>query len=146
VGEFWQGRAETEALIRDLELEDKVELVARYVSDQEAAEYFARCDAVIAPYRSATGSAVVALAQWYGRPVIASDVAGLSQAVIDGKTGWLFPVDDVAALAELLRTRVSRPSAEAMHPAVERVRSELSWQRFADALLDPAREPATARE
>lgn len=137
VGEFWHGKGETEARIRDLGLQGQVELVPRYVSDQEAAEYFARCDAVVAPYRTATGSAVVSLAQWYGRPVIASDAAGLSQSVTAGETGWIFPVDDVSALAELLKTRVSRASAAAMGPALERVRSELSWKTFADAILDP---------
>lgn len=137
VGEFWQGRTETEALIRDLGLHDKVELVPRYVSDQEAAEYFARCDALVAPYLSATGSGVLALAQWYGRPVIASDVPGLSQSVIDGATGWLFPAGDVSALAELLRTEVSRRSAQAMGPALQSVRNDLSWKHFADAILDP---------
>ena len=145
VGEFWQGRTETEALIRDLGLHDNVELVPRYVSDQEAAEYFARCDALIAPYRSATGSGVLALAQWYGRPVIASDIPGLSQSVINGTTGWLFPVGDVCALAELLRTQVSRTSTHAMGPALQSVRSDLSWKRFADAILDPTPVPRMDR-
>ncbi len=140
VGEFWQGRAETEASIQELGLGGTVELVPRYVSDREAAEYFARCDAVIAPYRSATGSGVVALAQWYGRPVIASDVSGLSQAVVDSRTGWLFPAGDVTALARLLETQVSRESAEAMRPALDDARKELSWSRFADAILDPTAE------
>jgi len=137
VGEFWQGRAETEALVQELGLGGKVEIVPRYVSDEEAAEYFARCDAVIAPYRSATGSGVVALAQWYGRPVIASDVPGLSQAIVDGQTGWLFPMGDHSALARLLEAQVSRASAEAMRPALDGVKHELSWARFADAVLDP---------
>ena len=146
VGEFWQGRTETEALIQDLGLQGRVELVPRYVSDQEAAEYFARCDALIAPYCSATGSGVLALAQWYGRPVIASDVPGLSQSVIDGTTGWLFPVGDVSALAELLRAQVTRTSTHAMAPSLQSVRSDLSWSRFADAILDPASVPPVGRD
>jgi glycosyltransferase involved in cell wall biosynthesis len=137
VGEFWQGRTEIEALIRELDLDRKVELVPRYVTDQEAAEYFARCDAVIAPYRSATGSGVVALAQWYGRPVVASNVPGLSHAVIDGSSGWLFAAGDHIALARLLKTRISRSSAEAMRPHLHSVRKELSWKSFADAILNP---------
>lgn len=135
VGEFWEGRAETEALIRELKLGDRVELVPRFVTDQEAAEHFARCDAVLAPYRSATGSGVVALAQWYRRPVIASDVPGLAEAIEDGVTGWLFPAGDVSALAELIATRVSRAAAEAMQPAIASANAERSWERFGDAIL-----------
>lgn len=135
VGEFWERRSETEALIRQLGLGEKVELVPRYVSDQEAAEYFHRSDVVIAPYRSATGSGVVAMAQWYCRPVVASDVPGLAQAVIDGRTGWLFPAGDISAMARLLNTQASRKTADAMRPALDAVRKELTWSRFADAIL-----------
>lgn len=135
VGEFWSGRNETEALIRDLGLTGKVELVPRYVTDQETAEYFARCDAVVAPYRSATGSGVVALAQRYGRPVIASDVDGLAHAIVDGKTGWLFPAGDAVALGNLLSTRVDRRAADAMSSAIDTTRAALSWRRFGDAVL-----------
>lgn len=138
VGEFWEGQEETERLVRQLGLGDKVELVPRYVSDQEAAEYFARCDAVIAPYRSATGSGVVALAQWYRRPVIASDVPGLAAAVSEGVTGWLHPVGNTAALADILRAKVSRQAAEAMRPALDLACAELSWERFANAVISEA--------
>jgi len=135
VGEFWDGRRETEALIRKLKLGGRVEMVPRFVSDQEAAEYFHRCDAVIAPYRSATGSGVIALAQWYSRPVIASDIPGLAEAIDDGVTGWLFPSGDVAALAQLLRTKVSRAAAAAMQPAISQASSERTWARLGDAIL-----------
>lgn len=130
-GEFWEGLDETRALIRTLNLGDRVELVPRYVSDQEAAEFFARADAVVAPYRSASGSGVVALAQWYDRPVVASDIPGLASAVSDGETGWLFPPEDIDALARLLAERVDRESAAAMHPAIEAVKDASSWERFA---------------
>lgn len=135
VGEFWKGSEETERLVRELGLGNKVELVPRYVSDEEAAEYFARCDAVVAPYRSATGSGVVALAQWYRRPVIVSNVPGLAAAVDEGVTGWHHPVGDAAALADVLRAKVSRQTAAAMRPAMDRVCAELSWERFADGVI-----------
>ena len=135
VGEFWSGMEETQALIEQLGLSEHVDLVARYVSDQEAAEYFHRADAVLAPYRTATGSGVVALAQHYGRPVIASDAPGLAEAITPGRTGWLFPAGDIGALSALLAGAVSRKNAAAMAPAIEACREELSWPRFAQSVL-----------
>jgi glycosyltransferase involved in cell wall biosynthesis len=135
-GEFWDGRKETEALITELSLEDQVEIRPRYISDQETAELFARCDAVVTPYRTATGSGVVALAQHYRRPVIASAAPGLAEAVAHGRTGWIFPVGDVDALAGLLRRDVTRQSAAEMTPALDDVCERLSWSRFADAVLN----------
>lgn len=134
VGEFWSGRAETESLIAKLAVSNRVELVPRYVTDIEAAEYFERCDAVVAPYCSSSASAVVALAQSYLRPVIASDIPGLAEAVQHEITGWLFPAFDIAALAELIDV-VSQESSEAMHLRLDALRGERSWSTFANTVL-----------
>lgn len=136
VGEFWSGRKEIENLIETLDLGDRIEMVAEFVSDRTAAEYFARCDAVIASYRRVTGSAVVALAQHYRRPVIASDLPGFREALTHGKTGWLFENENANALAELLRNDVTRASAERMRPDLEAQSCLLSWDRYARAAID----------
>ncbi|WP_127904411.1 glycosyltransferase [Solirhodobacter olei] len=136
VGEFWSGRDETESIIAELELTDRVEVVPRYVSDEEAAEYFDRCDAVVAPYRSASASGVLALAQNYLRPVVASDIPALAEAVEPGGTGWLFPSEDPAALAELLDGLVDQRAREMLGPQLAAHRERLSWSIFADAVLD----------
>ncbi|WP_392508630.1 glycosyltransferase [Naumannella halotolerans] len=97
VGESWDDPADLIASAADLD----VELVLRYVSNEEAAQFFERADAIVLPYRSATGSGIVASAYHHGKPVIASDVPGLDD-VVDDRTGWLFPVDDSVALAAVI--------------------------------------------
>lgn len=134
-GEFWSGLDETRAQVARLGLSDTVEIVPRYLSDAETAELFARCDALIAPYRAATGSGVLALAQHYQRPVIASDVPGLREAVAHRETGWLFPGGDIAALAALLRDTATRQTAAAMQPALAAQRDTLSWAKLAEAVV-----------
>ncbi|MEO1000415.1 MAG: glycosyltransferase [Pseudomonadota bacterium] len=142
VGEFWIPRAEIEAEVARLGLSDRVRITPRYVSDAETAEAFARCHAVLAPYRAATGSGLVALARHYRRPVIASDVAGLAEAVSHGKDGWLFPAGDAGALARLIETELSREAIAAMAPALEARRVALGWPAFAEAaLLSPSADP-----
>ena len=137
-GEFWDGRAETEALIDDLGLRDRVEVEPRYVSDAEAAEVFHRADALIAPYRAVTGSGVVAMAQWYGLPVLASDLPGFAEVITHGETGWLTPAGDVAALAATLARDVTRDRAARMQPAIAAARYQLSWARFAEVVVGDA--------
>lgn len=44
-------------------------------------------------------------------PVIASRTPGIETNVIEGKTGWLFPMDDAAALADLLARALAEPQA-----------------------------------
>jgi len=49
--------------------------------------YFSAADAVIIPYTSATQSAVIPMAFHYGKPVITTDVGGLTEYVTDGVNG-----------------------------------------------------------
>ncbi|TCD15136.1 glycosyltransferase [Oricola cellulosilytica] len=133
-GEFWSGLRETEDLVAKLDLNEKVEIVPRYVSDEVAAELFHRSDAVLLPYRSATGSGVAALAQWYGRPVIASNLPGLSDVVVDGETGWLFEAGNDEHLADLLREKITSLAAGELRPNIQSSLQKYSWQSMADEL------------
>jgi D-inositol-3-phosphate glycosyltransferase len=134
-GEFWSGEAETHRQISDAKLDSIVDLIPRYVSDEEAAELFARADVVVAPYRTATGSGVLALAQRYARPVVASDIPPMREAIVHGTTGWLFPAGDSSALASLLAREVSAGRIESMKEPLRSLRSSLSWPRLVDELL-----------
>jgi D-inositol-3-phosphate glycosyltransferase len=135
VGEFWDGLDETRALISSLNLDQRVEITPRYVSDAEAANYFAACDAVVLPYRTVSGSGVVPLAYRYGKPAVVTDLPGLAEVVRPGETGWVAPKEDPAALAALLDAQVSPEAAAAMAPAIARAREEMSWSRFAERVI-----------
>jgi glycosyltransferase involved in cell wall biosynthesis len=76
-----------------------VRLELRYLSAEERALWFAASDAVVCPYRHATGSGVAADALAHGRPVIGSRVAGLVDVVEDGVSGLLVPPGNAEALA-----------------------------------------------
>lgn len=63
---------------------------------------FNRIDLLCVPSRAEPFGMVVIEAMAAGIPVIATLTDGPSEIIDDGRTGWLFPVDDVAALAERL--------------------------------------------
>jgi len=136
VGESWQ----SEAALRDSlgDLGERVELVLRYVSDADAAEYFGRADVVALPYRSVTGSGVLPLAYHYDKPVLASDLPGFRELVVDGQHGWLVPPGDAPSLARCIDERISRQSALALVPMVQQARRQLSFDHFAEVLLHAA--------
>jgi glycosyltransferase involved in cell wall biosynthesis len=134
LGEFYEGREETAALVRELGLADAVTIVDEYVPDEMVGRYFSAADAVVLPYKSATQSGIVQIAYQLERPVICTDVGGLGEVVRDGETGFVVPPDDPGALAEAV-VRYQRDACETGF--MQRIRVEkrkYSWDRMAKAV------------
>jgi glycosyltransferase involved in cell wall biosynthesis len=133
-GEFWKGLDETRHRLRASGMESRVELVPRYLTESETAEYFARADVVVLPYRGATGSGVVAIAYHYGKPVIVTSVGGLPDVVRQGETGVVVPPSSPGALAEAIRGFTAERAA-GMRDAIAELRGTMTWEALADAVL-----------
>ncbi|HOI25732.1 MAG TPA: glycosyltransferase family 4 protein [Caldisericia bacterium] len=64
-------------------------LIKRYISDSEMLWLFRHSVSVVLPYLEATQSGLIPIAYHFGVPVIVSDIEGLTQNVIDKKTGFI---------------------------------------------------------
>jgi glycosyltransferase involved in cell wall biosynthesis len=67
-----------------------------------------------------------------GKPLVATDIPGCREAVVDGETGLLVPPRDPAALAAALRRLIEAPELRASMGAAARKRAE---ECFADAII-----------
>jgi phosphatidyl-myo-inositol dimannoside synthase len=74
-----------------------------FVPPSELGPYYERAAVVVVPSRREGYGVVAREAMAYGRPVIATAVGGLVDAVEDGVTGLLVPRGDVAALREAMQ-------------------------------------------
>jgi D-inositol-3-phosphate glycosyltransferase len=73
----------------------------------------------------------------YGRPVVATDVGGLADAVEDGVTGLLVPPADPLALRAAIERLLADPALRAQLGANARRRAEerYSWAATTESLL-----------
>jgi glycosyltransferase involved in cell wall biosynthesis len=67
-----------------------------------------------------------------GKPLVATDIPGCREAVVDGETGILVPPRDAQALAEALARLIDNPALRARMGAAGRARVE---QNFSDAII-----------
>ncbi len=88
-------------LTKELDLEKSVVFAGR-VSDVQKARLLAKSWVVLQPSMVEGWGITVIEANAAGTPVIASDVAGLRDSVMNGQTGTLVPVRDVEAFAHAM--------------------------------------------
>ncbi len=67
-----------------------------------------------------------------GKPLVATDIPGCREAVVDGQTGLLVPSRNPPALAAALKQLIGNPALRARMGAAGRLRAE---QEFADAVI-----------
>lgn len=103
------GRGEWPFDIAPYEYLDYIEFNHRFIPDYELVALINNCTCVVCPYRDATQSGVVMSAFAFNKPVIATNVGGLPEQVIDGKYGRIVPPCDVDALADAMCDMVENP-------------------------------------
>lgn len=116
----------------------QIEVLNRYLSDEEIAVLMQRSRFLVLPYIEATQSGVVPIAYAFARPVIVTDVGSLRDMVIHGKTGLLIPPNAVNALQDAIQSLASDLSlCERMGNAAYRLgQEEWGWGKITRSLLD----------
>jgi glycosyltransferase involved in cell wall biosynthesis len=120
----------------DGELRSQLEELARPLGDRvellgergDVPDLLASFDVFAFPSRFEGLCLAVIEAQAAGVPVVATPVGGIKETVVDGETGRLVPVGDVAALAAAIVEMLDEP--EAAHRMAKTARSRV-LERFA---------------
>jgi glycosyltransferase involved in cell wall biosynthesis len=77
-------------------------LKIEFVPDAETEIYFKAADVLILPYTHIFQSGVLFLGYNFGLPAIAAEVGSLREEIVEGRTGFVFPARDPAALARAI--------------------------------------------
>lgn len=126
VGETWENFTVPATMIAESPAREKISFVNRYVSDDEAAQFFAAADAVVLPYRRGSASGPLQIAMSHGLWVILYAVGGLVEAVRDYEGAILVEPGDVAGLAAAMRRVQADPSRRFADPH--------SWETTGEAI------------
>ena len=88
-GEFYEDDSPYRELVKKYNLEEDVIFFNRFINDDEVSLFFSLADLVVQPYKSATQSGVTQIAYHFEKPMLVTDVGGLSEIVTDGKCGYV---------------------------------------------------------
>ncbi|MGE5410719.1 MAG: glycosyltransferase [Clostridiales bacterium] len=137
-GEFYSNEEKYKELINKLQIKDSLYLFTDFIPTNEVKYYFCAADAVILPYKDATQSGIVQIAMNFKKPVIATNVGGLEEVVLDTKTGFIVEKQKPEKIAEAIMKFYS--SSEDLEKEFQRnIEGEVdkySWRKFAEGITD----------
>lgn len=144
VGDYWDGTGDFENRAKELAAlynpadpsRGGVRFVDEYVPNEDVGRYFTAADLVILPYESATQSGIVQIAYGFKKPCLVTNVGGLPEVVLDGKTGYVVPPKDPAAIA--VKTAEFFAGGDAIRERFEAEivewRKMFDWDRMVDTI------------
>ena len=138
-GECYENPNKYLKIVEALNIEEYVKWDMEFVPDEAVNLYFSAADLVVLPYRSATQSGITKIAYNFNRPVIISDVGGLSEIVENGKTGYIVKPDK-QELADAIIAFFNGNKFQEFSNNVKQFKGQYSWNTFAAQLLEFSRE------
>lgn len=91
-GEFYEDKQPYLDIIEKNGLTDKVIFHSKFIPNEDVRYYFCASDLVAQTYRNATNSGVTMVGYFYEKPMLVTDVGGLSELVPHKKIGYTVPI------------------------------------------------------
>lgn len=116
-----------------------IKWIHEFIGVDKLVQIIQQCEIVVVPYIDATQSGVIMTAHALGRPVIATAVGGLVDAIIDGETGLLVKAKSSHELAQaIIGLLGDMERMDHIKSSIEQVylEGEHSWHAIGDKYLD----------
>lgn len=132
-GEYYDKKEIYDELISKYKIEEYIHQTNGFIPDDRVNLYFSASDLIVQPYKTATQSGVTQIAYHFEKPMIVTDVGGLSEICPDGVVGYISQAnsDD---LAEKLVKFFSSESDRFL-PRIQTEKAKYSWSIFTEKLI-----------
>jgi glycosyltransferase involved in cell wall biosynthesis len=115
---------------------ERIKLYLRYISDQEVTNFFSAADVCILPYKSATQSGITAISHHFCVPIIATDVGGLKETIIDEENGLIVESADAENIKFAIEKYFKEGLKSKFEEEIAKVNEENSWTSFTDKIIE----------
>lgn len=134
-GEYYDSPQVYEQIIDDLELRNHVILANHYIEDSDVSLYFSAADLVAQTYKTATQSGVTQIAYYYNRPMLVTDVGGLSELVPHQKVGYVTS-QDTQEISDCIFDFYEHKRAPEFSKNIASERDKFTWESLIDNLFN----------
>ncbi|SMB97857.1 glycosyl transferase group 1 [Hymenobacter roseosalivarius DSM 11622] len=132
-GEFYEPAAPYDTLIQQYKVEERLVRATDFIPNERVADYFCAADLVVQPYKNATQSGVSQIAYHFERPMLVTNVGGLSELIPDGEVGYVTKAQP-KAIADALVDFYQNQREEQFTAGVREYKKQFSWSEMVTAL------------
>jgi len=130
-------------IAKTLGIENRVQFTGS-IDNKELAQWYLRCELFLMPSRELDNNDVEGFgtvfleANSFGKPVIGGKSGGISDAVVDGETGYLVDPTDVTMIATAMNRLLNEESTAIQlgHQGFKRVQDIFQWKQQAKKIKD----------
>lgn len=133
VGEFYTDPEPYHKIIEAHNLGDQVIMHNEFVPNTGVVNYFCAANLVVQPYKDATQSGITQIAYHFNKPMITTNVGGLSETIIHNKVGFVVN-PQAEELADAMETFFRDKLEERFTAHVEEEKKRFSWKIMIDAI------------
>jgi glycosyltransferase involved in cell wall biosynthesis len=134
-GEFYEDSKPYFDIIEKHNLHDRIILKTDFVPDNEVANYFCSADLITLPYRDATQSGVTQIAYHFAKPMLVTNVGGLSELVPDGKSGYVV-TPNPQAIADALVDFLENKHPDFFTETLNEQRKRFEWSALTETIIN----------
>ena len=128
-GEFYENKSKYLNLVKSLAIEDSVILKSSFISADEVKNYFCAADLITQTYKTATQSGITQIAYHFDRPMLVTDVGGLSEIVPHLKVGYVTKKDSLD-IANCIYDFYNNDREDKFSENVQKEKIRFSWDKF----------------
>lgn len=133
-GEFYEDDKPYRDLVKKYDLEKEIIFFGHFIKNEEVPDFFCAADLIVQPYKSATQSGVTQIAFQYEKPMVVTDVGGLSEIVADGKCGYVVK-PEAAEIADAIIDYFDNSRIEYFTQGVKDQKEKFSWDKMTATIL-----------
>ena len=134
VGEFYDNKRKYLNLIEKLNLKGRVNIIDKFVGNEEITNFFVKSKAVILPYKTASQSGVISLCYLFDKPIVVSNLKGLTSYVKDDNSGVIFN-NTSKDLANAINIVLDKKNNYNYSRNIRKNKKKYTWNRFAKELV-----------
>ena len=134
-GEAYQKLNDYKSIISENKFSNQIKWYNHFISNEDIEKLMILSDLLVLPYKSASQSGVLSQSWQFNLPSIVTNVGGLSEQVINGKSGFIVEPNNIKDLETKISTFFNDKLSDDMINYIKSNKNKYDWNYYLDGIM-----------